>query len=429
MLTKVVGIVGNGTAMQHFLSMTTVYNQKPTSETKHNQETKQDQKNQNKNDNPSTSLDLVTRKESIFTGLDKIIFFNHSHHSNEEYITDNWSPTCQQLNSKGIQYNIINNFEQLIASCDVIVDASRGYRFPSLLESAKKLKNGADPKTTNPPSNSITTDYQEYYTKKNPNNHKIMSKEIFQERWNLSYKIMMTAAEVNKKIPIGWRIIDDLPFNVPIFIEKGLQLTNAIKTGINLPTYINLANEPCLTSAVIVSHCPEMTPYVVACTGFDRERLQRIFEDEPAYQGIMERCGITPKEVLVSLRGFHDEKVMIPIITSPYNGTAVEKLIEAGLSYKRVYTHLKQEVGTYWNNYNLSEGTREHRDVNEEVDNSLLDLVTSALQSRGKALSLYPSREYRPLCNGYFHQLHDNGKGLFLIGDHRFRNGKVTANE
>ena len=423
------GIVGSGTAMQHFLSMTTSDKTTPNQETKHNQEKQQNQKNQNKNDNPSKSLDLVTKKESIFTGLDKIIFFNHSHHSNEEYIKDKWSPICQKLNSKGIQYNVIENFEQLIASCDVIVDASRGYRFPSLFESAKKLKNGADFKTTNPPRNAITEDYKKYQSHKKDTQHKIMSKEMFTERWNLSYEIMMTAAEVNKKCPIGWRIIDDLPFNIPIFIEKGLQLTNAIKTGINLPTYINLANEPCVTSAVMVSHCPEMTPYVVACTGFDRERLQRIFEDEPAYQGIMERCGLTSKEILVSLRGFHDEKVMIPIITSPRSGTAIEKLIEAGLSYKRAYTHLKQEVGTYWNNYNLNEGIKEQRDVNEEVDNSLLDLVTNALQSRGKALSLYPSQEYRPLCNGYFRELHDNGEGLFLIGDHRFRNGKVIADE
>ena len=63
--------------------------------------------------------------------------------------------------------------------------------------------------------------------------------------------------------------------------------------------------------------------------------------------------------------------------------------------------------------------------TSSQVDEALLKTIVPALQSRGRALSLFPGKEERALCNGVYQKLSEDGGGLFLVGDSRFRNGKV----
>ena len=409
MVTKVVGIIGEGDAMQHFLS-------------------------------DNSSVDLAAKKQQILRVLDGIVFYNHSYYSSSDFVAAKLGTISSYLDKLGVKHRAEDgfgpkdSFAEFVGASDVIIDGTRGHRFASLHALANKLKVGYDITNYAPDKKDIEDDFKKYNTRADKSKRKMLESGAFEERWNLTFEIMRTAAQVNKDFPIGWRILDELPFNAPVFVERGQQLQEIINHGLtHPPTYINLANEPCLTSAMMVGNCPAMAPYVVACNGFDVSRLRRIFEDTDLYKGIMERCHVKKDEITISLRGFHDQQVMIPIVQSrDPNSNALYRLLNSGLSYTTMYQHLTTEVGSYWNNYNLESGHRKKRDVNDEIDNSILDLLSNALASRGKALSLFPHPQERPLCNGYFHIIdttNNYGKGFFFMGEHRFRNGQVVADE
>jgi len=258
-----------------------------------------------------------------------------------------------------------------------------------------------------------------------PEGRKVTGFTEFKKNWNVSLKVLEVVNGVHRLLPIGQRTLTLFPFMVPMLLERGKLFAEAVeleqKKGKKvLPTYITIVNEPCLAATVVTLLCPQMKEYTVGCTGYDVIRLEDCLNDTYAVE--KRKAGLEDFTLCVTLRGFHDKEVMIPVIY-PLREEDHEKFdrVFNKIDYVKAYTFMKELVGNYFFT---------HTDKNmtsSQVDEALLKTIVPALQSRGRALSLFPGKEERALCNGVYQKLSEDGGGLFLVGDSRFRNGKVCG--
>lgn len=327
-------------------------------------------------------------------------------------------------------------FVDFFAGCDVILDASEGYvpgrlkrenkfeaRPGSLYELAVKFSKGEE---VSPSGLDWRRDYDQYCVENDntTDDHKgriPMNQSDFEKHWQSALEILCIVNEVHRQFPIGRRMLLSFPFSADILVERGKQLSQVVREAHALPTYITVVNEPCMAATVLGSLAPAMVPYLVACTGFDVERLNMIFND--TYRAEKERAGYRDFVLRVRMKGFHDDGVMIPLIV-PERKEDQSILAEVllALDFSRLYSYLKDQVQSYFQRYDAATTSR-------QVSNALYNTILAAVQSRGKCFSLLPRLPASGLSNGYFHQNVDDVQGMFLVGNHKFRNGKVVADE
>jgi len=93
------------------------------------------------------------------------------------------------------------------------------------------------------------------------------------------------------------------------------------------------------------------------------------------------------------------------------------------INYPKMYEFMLEKLTSHYQN-------NEHKqETADQVSRAIYRTIISAMQSRRKALSVFPPFHERPLCNGYFHQSVNEETGLFFMGRQRFRNGSVFSDE
>lgn len=414
--------------------------------------------------------------KAFLTEFENFFFYGYGYETAEDYrkslaysgdgkkekgITQQLSELCKaeaskhesSLLSQSVQPEVEKDFTKFFEQSEVIVDASSDYRpgdlggekyrEGSLLYYANEIFKGNQP---SPESINCAEDFNEYVQKekskkeRGESGREIQSFGKFQQCWEKSLKTIHSVVKAYRyrsgkeyKQYLGMRMIRILPFNLEMTLKRGQELQEALKSGYNrLPTFVTLVNEPCMVSNILAGQCPQMAPYLVACAGYDAGRLEILLNSHPAIVGAKKKAGVSDDYWLTvdAVFGAHDKEMMIidpEAINTRDRGTA-EKIF-AYFDKKKLHTFLGEILNNYWQDYNQKSGRIEKRDVNAEVDRCLLRTIICAARSRGKAFSVYPAMEEQPLCNGYFqHSVGDN-TGMFLMGAHRFRNGKVHPEE
>ena len=342
--------------------------------------------------------------------------------------------------SAWVKKNVLveQNFEDFFVGSDVIADCSAAYRPLSLVALAEDGKRPRDKRKIwsekfDPQSYydaNFKTDQRKYEEELQPKQKTPLAS--FEEDWKRILEILTMSVNVNDQYHLGKRSIDEFPFNVPMLTRRGQDINKIVAGSAKgkglrkIPTYITLINEPCLSSSILGAMSPELTPYLMALTEFDVGRLEEKLNNE--YASVKKIAGQADRWLHVSLYGFHDTGGMVPVIypQRPEDVAAFQEIMKH-VSYEKMFEFLQQEVGKYH-----QDAAEEMKDIYQaQVAKSLLSTILSASRSRTRALSLFPSPEEqeRPLCNGYFHPLGDKGKGIFSVGQHRFRNGRVQMEE
>ncbi|MBI2662711.1 hypothetical protein HYX11_04600 [Candidatus Woesearchaeota archaeon] len=373
----------------------------------------------------------------FFQEISHINFYNYGYESKDHFEN---SLSYQDLISK-IQPKItpeVSDLGKFIQSSNIILDAAGGYisRHDKKLSDIQPytLYTYAESKySPNPslPSLSLdcNADYETYTKKKHEKGRLIFTKEEFQRQWEFSLALIEQFHGIDKiyrqnpkETSLGFRTYTEVPFTAMMMLQRGfdinLQLTKLKEKGNKfLPTYLVVVNEPCITATVLTSQCPSLIPYTVACTGYDRERLEEVLNEDEYYTEIRHKYNLGWLQV--SLRGFHDTKVTLPFISikDKDSNTFVDNL-----NFKNAYHFLKENVGQY---YLKQPPTKS----NQQVSAHLIRTIVNASQSHNKPLSIYPPIAERSLNNGFYQPLLNNERGLFLVGEHHFINGKVKADE
>lgn len=369
-------------------------------------------------------------RDLFFQEISKITFYNYGYISKADFEN---SLSYQKLISQ-ISRRItleVSDLEKFLERSDVILDAAGGYMSRHDKERTNTrpytLYTYAESKCSSVPSLPLDcdADYETYCKKIREDGRLVFTKEEFQKNWEFSLALMELFSDIDRiyrqnaeETSLGFRTYTELPFTAAMMWQRGmdidLKLTELKEKGYKfLPTYLIIVNEPCITSTLFTSKCPALIPYTVACTGYDRERLEEVLNQE--YEELIKKNNLGI--LTVSLRGFHDTKVTIPFIST--NDNDINKLVN-NLNYKKAYDFLKKKVGDYYLEHPLSES-------NKQVSVHLLHTLVNASQSRNKPLSSYPSNTERSLNNGFYQQLLNDERGIFLVGEHRFVNGKVKA--
>ena len=252
--------------------------------------------------------------------------------------------------------------------------------------------------------------------------------EEFPEHWNNAYNLINLIAEHHRQSPIGIRTLKHFPFSASMIVKRGQEIRKIIDEKphlYSLPTYINLVNEPCITSTILGGICPEMIPYLIACTGYDKDRLEVVINDNPKIKAFKEKEGLADYRIkLFSVAGWHDTNMMVPVLNlAQMSDDDREKAnrIFSHFDSDSLHEFMQETLGHYWDDYNLGSGKKRQMDVNDEVDSCLLKTIINACQSRDRPLTLFPDKNY--LSNG-FYQGNQKG-GMFLVGSHSLRQGQV----
>ncbi len=395
------------------------------------------------------------RRDVLFDEIDKILFYNYGYDTGEDFKTSSSYGSIVKTIEHLLEDSSFNvtidvkgspkNITDFFSGCDVIVDISEGYISGQLSNRAKGAREGSlcayalglfkreDVSTISISARLDFRFYQKEMRERERNGEKgriVLSESDFKTKWELSRDVLQAVNTVHQKFPLGERSFMLFPFSAPMLVERGKQFADALMKGNKvLPTYLTIVNEPCLASLVVSSSCPEMREYMVGCTGYDVIRLEDCLNAK--YAAEKEKAGFKEHHLSVTLRGFHDKEVMVPVLYPLYekDREVFGKVFEH-VDYHLVHQFMKEQVGNYFFTHTDRELT------SLQVDESLFGTIVPALQSRGKALSVFPARkdertgkDGRALCNGIFQEKYDDGSGLFLVGDHRFRNGKVMREE
>jgi len=387
----------------------------------------------------------------FFEGVHRILFLNHgyetTHFFKQSKGYQRLESTLSAINgiNKNISLDVVDSFKSLVINSDVVLDAAGGYISRHDQKGGENLYSlfrfgHAKSVAQNGETPSLIDDYKVYSnrfldTERVDKGRVVMTRNEFEEQWNLSLHIIEAVAKVDELLrtdlstgivenssrsAIGFRMYTEFPFTASMMRERGQQMQRIISSGYaDLPTYLIVVNEPCMAANLFTAQCPSIALRTVACTGFDRERLEHVLNDE--YALLKEQKGYKDYTLMVSLGGFHDTEMMIPLIL-PQQGDSEKVLAKIfdGLNYDLAYEFLKRETGAYYINPN-----HDTKLSDEQVSRHLVRTISSALQSRGKTLSIYPSLIERSLSNGYYHDVVEGDRGMFLVGDHRFMNGRV----
>ncbi len=376
--------------------------------------------------------------------LERILVYNSRYINNNTFCA---SSNYQQLKSvikvDKITLEAVHHdeFSRLIQESDVVIDARLGYYPKSLLQFALECKKHSSQRKEDLESTlDSDTDYELYLAaeKEKANTEKgrrSFEPGEFKERWQTILKVIKTVDKVSKDFwenysqhPFGARILDEFPANVPLAVEQGKILQGLASRGfIDFPLYLNILNEPCFTSDIMVGHCPTLASSLAAVTGVDLVRLDDVVLRE--YQAQLAHADFQKMPLAVSLLGIHDTTMMIPVVY-PQREEEYEHFRQVlnGLDLPVLFDFLKERVGKYFEENQLRTDSSGKHLTSTQVSKALAKYVLAALESRGKALTPLPGNTERPYSGGYFHAMkgRENG-GMFLVGNFRFLDGLVEG--
>ncbi len=436
--TKTLGIMGKGRAIHNFFtclrddSLEGLFDYKK-SDSKNGKDSEREIERDN------LAHYIAPSRKIFFDMVEKVVFYNYGYTTDDDF-KRGWLTELEE-NLSSVHFEVQSDFKRFMVCSDAVVDATGGYiswrdtkkKF-SLCEYAKGLaaKGKSDVKLN------VKEDWN-LYEQGGVGGRKLMSEEEFLREWDFSHRLIARIGEVDRHLHthldegirsessesgyslIGFRMYVEFPFIVSTMIERGKKLQSMAEKGMRLPTYVLLANEMCMLANVLAGNCPTMAKKIVACTGYDLYRLEKVLNEE--YASLKEQAGFPQIHLAVSLKGFHDTQGTIPVIypQREEDREMFEKIFDM-MEYRKAYDFLHKETGNYYPNH-ISDA----KNSDMQTAAYLLKTVVPALQSVGRALLVFPGYDERPLNNGYFQQRDDTGKGLFLVGDQRFRNGKVVG--
>jgi hypothetical protein len=387
---------------------------------------------------------LPPESEAFLSCVDEVCFYNYGYKNEETFRKSKYFPKIyQKFKSLNVDVSVEPDFETFMAS-EVVVDASMPSIPPTLDKLADNLFRIHQPKYEGRrmhPWNKEEFDLikkesarvlNDFWSKKEKNygvdyrsyssgaseGRVIFSPEDYNRDWNQSLETLRIVAGIDINYHLGLRCLKLLPFAVPMLLKRGEQIKKIVEQGKPLPVYLNLVNEPCVSSTLLAAVCPEIIPKLVAVASCDLDRIETVLNQK--YNDIKSKEGLDKIQLAVSMTGFHDNDLNVPIIypEMKVDEASFVKLFSK-LDFATVYHFLIGEVNRNVINYVKGIG-----DINTEVSRSLLSAVVNSCKSIDKAYSVYPSINNRPLYNGYFQQINEK-QGLFMIGPHRFRNGNV----
>ncbi len=398
--------------------------------------------------------DARYNSEAFFSEIDKVLFYSDPkrYKNAADYERSGGYQAVHKILGKKV--DVADNFTDFFRNSDVVVDITQGYtpgkvgrKFPdqeqkkgSLLEYIQQLRKGEE-KVRAGNAQWTKEDFKEYVREEQ--GKILMTESEFQTHWEDSKRIAEAIIGLKESgYAFGPRTEMAFPFSVGMIKERGEEIFNCLyyqpedssKKPIprdvhpHIPTYINVVNEPCSSSNLLVGKCPELAPYVIACAGYDLERItEQINQDDGVRAEIKaaRKNGMkVPEDFRIQLAyawGAHDAHLIVPVFSAAGEHKDEAENILCRFNESFLYPTVKDAVGRYLKSTLESGG-----DINAEVDRCLLKTIICAARSRGKAFSVYPAMEEQPLCNGYFQQSVGENTGMFLMGAHRFRNGKVV---
>jgi len=404
MSEKILGIIGRGSVVKHFF------------------------------------LYVQNNLDPFLENVNKVIFLNYGFVSDDVFkktpFFQKVSKALPDISFDVLPENAKASRSSFYALCDVVLDASEGYvpgrsmsskflaRPHSLYDYALRLSN--EESVTDVEIN-WATDFAIYLAEKKEQNERIlMSEQQFQNHWEQARLVIdamnkKMIGDTEKMSLPGKRFFLSFPFSLPLLFERANELQRTIEKGHSeLPTYLLCVNEPCLAASVLAGACPLITPYLVGITGFDVERLEENVNKE--YRSELTKAGFPFYKLHCSLAGAHEQFVSVPEVypQSEEERPIFEKVLSS-IDYQKMYDFMLEKLTShYQDNEHLIETAN-------QVSRAVYQTVIAAMQSRRKALSVFPSFYERPLCNGYFHQSGNEKTGLFFTGRHRFRNGSVFS--
>lgn len=360
--------------------------------------------------------------QRFFSEIDKVLFHNYGYKSSTDFESSgSFQEICkafEHLEGKGCSFSveIVDGFSDFFVNSSVILDASSAYKPVSLFNHAKNLglEGKADKKHL-----SWKKDFAVYQKSSGEKNRIILGRSQFKKRWEESLSLLESIDELSERFgKIGLRTYLETPFSYRMLMDRAEDIRKIVQEmGYrDLPTFVSVVNEPCTAANIIAGICPEMTGKIVAATGYDLQRLEDVLNKE--YASVKKKQGLEDVYLRVALLGFHDTNVMVPVIC-PQEEENVEdfnKLIEV-VDVEKAYKFLGEKCGQYFH-VNPREKT------STQVDKNVFEIILNASKSIGDELSAYPRG--RPLCNGYFQDIYGD-KGLFLVGGHKFRNGRAEG--
>lgn len=205
--------------------------------------------------------------------------------------------------------------------------------------------------------------------------------------------------------PQGYRMIDYFPGNAPLAIRYAQKIKEEVKTQKPKPVIV-VSNEPIALSNLISIVCPQMTEYIIALTGFEKNRFEGRFNEQFTVPGV--------ERLKISMIGDHDG-YPIPV---PYD---LEQLHDPKIraQLETISCPAWQDWRTFLVNY------LRHVDATttqQETIQTLNYLLEGLEESGGDVLATVGN-----YTNGYFHPIFPEERGLFFVGDHTLRNGKPLA--
>lgn len=427
--------------------------------------------------------DLREMKKLFFENYDKIIFYNYGYN---ELLTPEENPqgksfqeACERefrefgldINKLGIEIEYCdndknkrhrkdgyNNFNDFFQACDVIFDATgpptpfgkidpnsdgKKRRYDMFEDNREFIKGGdyleslvhrlhenlIEEDNENNFTNQVINEFYESLCEDYTEKGKIIpEKEDYVRGVKFAIETIETFAKTfntgSLSNPIGHRIYELVPFNVPLFLERAEQIKKSseklTKVGKSLPVYIMAANEPSIMANIVSSICPEMTNMVVGLTSYDSDRSNESLNEE--YNGILREQGLQGKLKLKGVTGIHEKGFMMPLIT-PCDGyeNSFNSVFEKFEMREMVNSSRKLLESYYFRN--ISKGRKL---VNAAINKSAVELLVYSSLSINNPLELHPqmSEKNNFLNNCFF----DKDYGLFLNGIHQMRNGYVVSN-
>tara|TARA_Y100000310_G_scaffold171085_1_gene171263 strand:- start:30902 stop:32194 length:1293 start_codon:yes stop_codon:yes gene_type:complete len=405
-----------------------------------------------------------TSNKNFSDTISKVVFLNHAYKNESDFLTKGKRPLVNELEFAGIEvHKPISDFREFFQYCNIILDASAGFKPQGLHAYSEMLVYAAMGKKPDEiehhelesfndhQKENIKSTLDEYYSKFARSRKEIdlldyakfkqrirksflniaedhqsylrksqfkrtLDFDSFSDDYNLKLDLLEQVDNINFSKPVGMRFVNEFPFSVPMVRKRANKIRQILKDRLQTPMYINLVNEPCLTSNIIVSSVPQMGRKLVACTGYDLSRLERLVRD--TYPGIIKYADENTEGIRLRLGGWHDIHVMVPILEPGrgQNRNKFDKFMDGLQDIESVHKLLKKALGLYYNN-----STPETRQ--NQVSEAIYSTIINAADSQDKALTNFPGTASRPLYNGILHPTKDGG--LFLIGPHGFRNNRV----
>src|SRR3989344_2968089 len=408
MTTKTLGILGKGKFIQHLFS---------------------------------TLASLSSEEQEQFReAIDSIVFYTGRYKNNTDFRRS--ADSDGKNNFETIESNIKeargiveleNNFTSFFMGSDIIVDATAGFQPASLQRYMNySLLPKKERKLHDKPNINLDSDFSNYQNRARDDNFIPLSKEEFTKDWNITSLLLQKLTEVNDEFQIGMRILDEFTFSAPMMLRRGEEISKLLSKApkyVNMPTYINAVNEPCLTSSLLAVTCPKLTKTLVAYMGYDLNRLERVLNEDERLLAIKKKENVPDYMVkLQGIVGWHDRNMMIPLMQENEDESLCK--ITSNFDARSFFNYMQEVMGKYWERYNSQSGTEERRDINKEISLTLLQTIKAAAQSRGKALSLTPSSKEAPFSNGYLQEELQNENssnasvGMFFCGPQLFRHGQ-----